>query len=114
MSVKKTVLSFGTQFKAYLKGDTDIVLEERVYRQSKAEVTARFHIETGKLVQKELAIEKAKDEVTACRVNRAQLISDGTNYVDTLIRAKEVVLDKEEELEVHKLLIASLEEEMSL
>ena len=111
---KSKLTSFADQFVAMVKGDVAGKTAEKVYRKRIAGLNTSFHIAKGELVDKEQTVKDTEEHVIKCRLNHGQEIRDNLSYVKTLVNAREAVIDAQEALEAHQLLIDTLEEEINM
>lgn len=110
--MKTQVKSFINQFMAVLKGDTDKVVAEKVFRKASASLKSQISQQEGDLITLEDAVEAAKENIAKARVNNGKIIEDGNIYVETLIGAQNELIDAQEELEAAKKQIAFLQSEL--
>lgn len=112
MATKKVAESFVKQFMAVLKGDTDEVVAQKVYRQANAALEAQIACLKGDTIAKEEALENAKENLENARVNNGCLIINRNAYVENLVQRKNHYEDKKEELELHLETLSFLESEL--
>jgi hypothetical protein len=88
----KTVKSFFREVTAFLKGDTDAVKAERIYRQALNAYNLQISARQGLLIAKEQEIEAAEQALRDIRINRGNDISveDLTSgaFVQRVLQAK--------------------------
>ena len=110
---KTKVTSFVNQFLAYVKGDTDQVQAEKVFRKAKSALEVSISSLTGDTVNFEDAIIEAEENLKAARVNHGIAISDRAAYVSSLLSAKNRLTTAQENLEAHNQKIAFLKETLT-
>jgi hypothetical protein len=113
----KTLLkSYLDEFVAYLKSDDSTVLGEKVWRQSQNALKLGIASANVDTMKYQGAVEKAVEELKVARLNRGNMIEDASEYVLNLIKAKQAVVDAEENLRLHleKLEVLSTELELNI
>ena len=108
---KTVVNSFVSQFMAKIKGDDVQVQAEKVWRQAESALNQSISSLEGDLIDKEDAVERAKENLADARVNNGNPITDRKAYVDGLIRAKEYLKKVQKELDAHNATIEFLKGE---
>jgi hypothetical protein len=106
--------SYIKEFIAMAAGETTEVQAIRAQRTSKAALKTHICIKEGNAVKLEEEVELAKENLMKARLNFGQPVTDGDDYVATLIAAKNRVTEAEEALEENTLLIAFLKENEAL
>lgn len=111
--VKTKVTSFVNQFLAYVKGDTEQVQAEKVFRQAQSALNVSISSLTGDTVNFEDAISEAQENLAAARVNKGLVITDRSSYVSQLLSAKNRLTTAEENLEMHNQKLDFLKETLA-
>lgn len=111
VNTKQTMKSFVKQFVAIIEGDNTAAQAQNAYRQADAALTSQISSLEGDTVDKEQAVEEAKEKQKSARVNGGQKIENRPQYVANLLSAKNRVTEAEEALEVHLKKIAFLKAE---
>lgn len=109
---KSKLQSFKDQFVAFVKGDDEGVLAEKVYRQKQAGLTSHISSYEGDIVDLEVKVEEAEENLVKARLNYGILITNRSNYVLQLVNAKNALEDAKEKLEDKKDVIKFLKEEL--
>jgi|TARA_R110000744_G_scaffold207198_1_gene325797 hydroxymethylpyrimidine pyrophosphatase-like HAD family hydrolase len=109
----KNLTSFSKQFVAFMAGDTDKALAEKVWRTSQAAINAAYHVKKGQAVALETKLETAKEEVNTALMNNGKVITDNDNYIKGIILAENKVVDVTAEVEDLDKLVAYLKEKIS-
>lgn len=109
---KTKLQSFKDQFVAFVKGDDEGVLAEKVYRQKQAGLNAHISSYKGDVVDLEVKVEEAEENLIKARLNNGKLITDRSAYIKQLVAAKEALTDAKEDLEDKKDIIEFLKEEL--
>lgn len=98
----KTIKSFVRQFIAAVKGESDEVQAEKVFRQAQSAFATTIAARTGDTIQLEDDVQAAQEQLELCRVNEGKLITDRTVYIKNLIVAKNNLIRAEEALKDHE------------
>ena len=106
------VKSFINSFVALVSGETDTVVDEKVWRQAESALASQIPALKGDLVALEDKVEEAKEFLAKARLNNGNLINKRESYVEGLLIAKNAVTLAEENLADHKEKIAFLESEL--
>lgn len=90
--------SFVKEVMARLKGDDDKVVAERNHRLANAAVKGQLSSLDGKLVEAEVSLEKANEELKAAKYPTT-LISDSSSYIRNIDAKQQKADEALEELE---------------
>lgn len=114
METSKKVSSFIKQFIAVVQGDTAEATAQKVLRQADSALSTQLNNLKGDLVDKEGALQDAKDNLALARLNDGKDLpgSERPRYVERLFKAKNAVTLAEEDLEKHKAKIEFIESEL--
>lgn len=110
-----TVKSFIKGFVALVQGDTAEAQAQKVFRQVQAALNTQIAVMTGNSVEKEEAVEDAKDALNKARLNYGKELSssDRTRYVQNLIDASNALKEAEEDLVAHNETLEFLKAELA-
>jgi DNA repair exonuclease SbcCD ATPase subunit len=102
--------TFIKQFVAMVKGDDAEVMAAKVQRKAKAALDSELANLNGELVDKEQALEDAKENLAKAIINNGYEIHDRRSYVRTLLEAEQAITKAEDSLEDLKHTITVLTE----
>lgn len=96
-----TVKSFIKQFVAAVKGDDAEAKAQKAYRQVGSALNSQIAVLEGESVDRESAIDTAKENLSDALVNKGYPISDRNQYVRNLLDLKNKLTEAEEAKEKH-------------
>jgi len=102
---------------AYITGDTDTQKGLKIQKQAISALKTQISNLEGETINKEEAIEDAKEALNKAFANNGTLMSSSeerTRYVKNLIEYNEKVKDAEEALEVHLATISFLKGQLTI
>lgn len=110
-----TVTSFIKGFVALVQGDTAEAQAQKVFRQVQSGLNTQIAVMTGNLVEKEEAVEDAKEALNKARLNNGKELpsSERTRYVQNLVDASNALKDAEEALLAHNETLDFLKAELA-
>jgi len=100
--------SFIKECVALIKGDDAAAVGEKIHRKAYAGLKSQISNMDGELVDLEENVKTAKDNLKLAKFNHGQLITDRTEYVKSLIVAKNELITAESDLASHKELMVFL------
>ena len=106
--------SFVNSFIAIVTGDNAQAKAEKGWRQADSAFKIQIAALNGDLVTKEDAVTQAQENLSKKLVNSGNEITDRTQYIASLISAKETLKQAEKQLAAHQETIAFLEEQYAL
>ena len=106
--------SFVNSFIAIVTGDNAQAKAEKGWRQADSAFKIQIAALNGDLVTKEDAVTQAQESLAKKLVNSGNEITDRTQYIASLISAKETLKQAEKQLAAHKETIDFLEEQYAL
>lgn len=110
-----TMKSFIKGFVALVQGDTAEAQAQKVFRQVQAALNTQIAVMTGNSVEKEEAVEDAKEALNKARLNNGKELpsSERTRYVQNLVDASNALKEAEENLVAHNETLAFLKAELA-
>lgn len=107
--MKSVLNSYMLQFAAIVKGDDVEVQRQKSWRKSESALKSEISTQNGKTVDKEDAVDDAKEYLNLARVNFGKVEHNREAYINNLIEAQNKVLKAEKDLKQHLQLIEFLE-----
>jgi DNA repair ATPase RecN len=113
MSNAKTIKSFVKGFLAILKGDSDTVQAEKVFRQAQSALNTHISNCNGDTIDFEDKVTAAEEALQFAKVNNGVSIANRTTYVENLLNAKNNLTTAQDALKKHKAKITFLKEQLA-
>jgi hypothetical protein len=99
---------------ATIKGDDAEVTAIKIQKKAKMFLKAQIAVKEAHTLALEAEVEEAIERLVKVRTNGGDLITDGENYVCSLLAYNRTVIEKEGTLEKHLKNITFLEEQLAL
>lgn len=94
-----------------LEGKTKADVGSNIERLAKAHVSGQIHALEGSIVQKEMAVETAKEKLNDAKYpTNVDAMTDANAYINGIVNADKAVKKAEKELEGTKELLATLKD----
>lgn len=91
--------SFVKQFIAFVVGDDNTALAEKVYRQADSALNSTISALDGDRIQYEDAVEDAKEGIKRALVNGGQPITNRSEYVTSILEAENKLIQAQDKLD---------------
>jgi len=101
MTTVEKALSFVEEAVALIKGDSAEATAIKIQRLANSALDVQIAVNHGKTVVFEDAVEASKEKLHFAKLNNGVVITDGDNYVEQLIIAKNNLTIAEENLVAH-------------
>ncbi len=102
---------FQTEIQKRLEGKSKADVGQNIERLAKAHVSGQIHALEGSIVQKEMAVEVAKEKLSDAKYpTDVNALSDASTYIKGIVDADKAVKKAEKELEGTQELLSTLKE----